>query len=122
MNANFQISMSFGFSASDFIAAGKLIKDIISVLHHDAASSYFELILELHGLKFQYDLSASLVYHLVYITVMCPALHFSLNKSIITVQPSTLSTVRGTLHFLEQDVCGRYESFDEGCGDGLVRS
>jgi hypothetical protein len=41
--------MSFGFSASDFMAAGKLIKDIVSAL--DAASSYFQLTLELHGLK-----------------------------------------------------------------------
>ena len=48
---NFEANMSFGFSAGDFIAAGKLIKDIVSALNHDAASSYLELILELHGLK-----------------------------------------------------------------------
>ncbi|RSL54551.1 hypothetical protein CEP53_007403 [Fusarium sp. AF-6] len=43
--------MSFGFSIGDFLAAGKLINDIISSLRHSSASSYQELIVELHGLK-----------------------------------------------------------------------
>ncbi|KAI8653340.1 hypothetical protein NCS55_01319500 [Fusarium keratoplasticum] len=43
--------MSFGFSIGDFLAAGKLINDIVSSLRHSSASSYQELIVELHGLK-----------------------------------------------------------------------
>ncbi|OCK74274.1 hypothetical protein K432DRAFT_430119 [Lepidopterella palustris CBS 459.81] len=43
--------MSFGFSVGDFIAAGKLIKDIITILHTSARSEYHELMLELHGLQ-----------------------------------------------------------------------
>lgn len=43
--------MSFGFSVGDFIATGKLIKDLVSAFRHDSASSYFELVLELDGLK-----------------------------------------------------------------------
>ncbi|CZR59947.1 uncharacterized protein PAC_09842 [Phialocephala subalpina] len=43
--------MSFGFSVGDFLAAGKLINDIVSSLRHSSASSYRELVLELHGLK-----------------------------------------------------------------------
>ncbi|KAL6364458.1 hypothetical protein LRP88_01859 [Fusarium phalaenopsidis] len=43
--------MSFGFSVGDFLAAGKLINDIVSALRHSSASSYQELIVELHGLK-----------------------------------------------------------------------
>ncbi|KAJ4248602.1 hypothetical protein NW757_008250 [Fusarium falciforme] len=43
--------MSFGFSVGDFLAAGKLINDIVSSLRHSSASSYQELIFELHGLK-----------------------------------------------------------------------
>ncbi|KAJ3543170.1 hypothetical protein NM208_g3725 [Fusarium decemcellulare] len=43
--------MSFGFSIGDFLAAGRLINDIVSSLRHASASSYQELILELHGLK-----------------------------------------------------------------------
>ncbi|KAM6509847.1 hypothetical protein FALCPG4_017487 [Fusarium falciforme] len=43
--------MSFGFSVGDFLAAGKLINDIVSSLRHSSASSYQELIFELHSLK-----------------------------------------------------------------------
>ena len=43
--------MSFGFAVGDFIAAGNLIKDIITILRTSARSEYQELILELHGLK-----------------------------------------------------------------------
>ncbi|KAF2182465.1 hypothetical protein K469DRAFT_690916 [Zopfia rhizophila CBS 207.26] len=42
--------MSFGFAVGDFIAAGKLIKDIVT-LRTSARSEYQELILELHGLQ-----------------------------------------------------------------------
>lgn len=45
------IIMSFGFAVSDFIAAGKLIKDIIAILRTSARSEYQELMLELHGLQ-----------------------------------------------------------------------
>lgn len=43
--------MSFGFAVGDFIATGKLIKDIISILRTSARSEYQELLLELHGLQ-----------------------------------------------------------------------
>ncbi|KAF2647169.1 hypothetical protein K491DRAFT_699806 [Lophiostoma macrostomum CBS 122681] len=43
--------MSFGFAVGDFVAAGKLIKDIVSVLRTAARAEYQELILELHGLQ-----------------------------------------------------------------------
>ncbi|KAH8702655.1 hypothetical protein GQ44DRAFT_51255 [Phaeosphaeriaceae sp. PMI808] len=43
--------MSFGFAVGDFIAAGKLIKDIITILRTSARSDYRELMLELHGLR-----------------------------------------------------------------------
>ena len=43
--------MSFGFAVGDFIAAGKLIKDIIAILRTSARSEYQELMLELHGLQ-----------------------------------------------------------------------
>ena len=43
--------MSFGFAVGDFIAAGKLVKDIIAILRTLARSEYQELMLELHGLQ-----------------------------------------------------------------------
>jgi hypothetical protein len=43
--------MSFGFAVGDFIAAGKLIKDIIAILRTSARSEYQELMLELYGLQ-----------------------------------------------------------------------
>lgn len=43
--------MSFGFAVGDFIAAGKLIRDIVSILRTAARAEYQELILELHGLQ-----------------------------------------------------------------------
>lgn len=43
--------MSFGFAVGDFIAAGKLIKDVIKILRTSARAEYQELILELHGLQ-----------------------------------------------------------------------
>jgi hypothetical protein len=43
--------MSFGFAVGDFIAAGTLIKDIITILRTSARSEYQELMLELHGLQ-----------------------------------------------------------------------
>lgn len=43
--------MSFGFAVGDFIAAGKLIKDIIAIVRTSARSEYQELMLELHGLQ-----------------------------------------------------------------------
>ena len=45
------ITMSFGFAVGDFIAAGTLIKDIITILRTSARSEYQELMLELHGLQ-----------------------------------------------------------------------
>ena len=47
----FSLSMSFGFSAGDFVAAAKLIKDIVAALHSSSTSEYRELLLELHGLE-----------------------------------------------------------------------
>ena len=43
--------MSFGFSVGDFLAAGKLISDVISSLRAASVSEYRELILELDGLE-----------------------------------------------------------------------
>ena len=43
--------MSFGFSVGDFVAAGTLIKDIITALQTSSTSDYQELLLELHGLQ-----------------------------------------------------------------------
>ena len=43
--------MSFGFSAGDFLAAARLIRDTISLLRSASSSSYQGLILELHGLQ-----------------------------------------------------------------------
>jgi hypothetical protein len=43
--------MSFGFSVGDFLAAAGLINGIISSLHNASASSYSELVIELHGLQ-----------------------------------------------------------------------
>ncbi len=43
--------MSFGFSVGDFLAASKLINDIVSALRHSSVSSYQELVRELHGLE-----------------------------------------------------------------------
>jgi hypothetical protein len=43
--------MSFGFAVGDFVAVGKLIRDIVSVLRTAARAEYDELILELHGLQ-----------------------------------------------------------------------
>ena len=43
--------MSFGFSVGDFIAAGNLVKDIISALRESSVSEYRDLVLELHGLQ-----------------------------------------------------------------------
>lgn len=43
--------MSFGFSVGDFIAAGEVIKNIISSLRNSSASSYQEFILKLHALQ-----------------------------------------------------------------------
>ena len=45
------LSMSFGFSVGDFIAAGVIIKDIISALRTSSTSDHQELVLELHGLQ-----------------------------------------------------------------------
>ena len=45
------LSMSFGFSIGDFMAAGVIIKDIISALRTSSTSDYQELVLELHGLQ-----------------------------------------------------------------------
>ncbi|KAH7401764.1 hypothetical protein DE146DRAFT_440850 [Phaeosphaeria sp. MPI-PUGE-AT-0046c] len=43
--------MSFGFAVGDFIAAAKLIKDIVSILRTAARAEYQELVLELRGLQ-----------------------------------------------------------------------
>lgn len=43
--------MSFGVSAGDLIAAGVLIKNIISALDKSSTAEYRELLLELHGLQ-----------------------------------------------------------------------
>ena len=43
--------MSFGFAVGDFIAAGKLIKDLIETLRSSARCEYQKLMLELHGLQ-----------------------------------------------------------------------
>ena len=43
--------MSFGFSIGDFMAAGVMIKDIISALRTSSTSDHQELVLELHGLQ-----------------------------------------------------------------------
>lgn len=43
--------MSFGFSVGDFVAATKLINDIVSSLQTSSTSEYREITLELHGLK-----------------------------------------------------------------------
>ena len=43
--------MSFGFSIGDFMAAGVIIKDIISALRTSSTSDHQELVLELHGLQ-----------------------------------------------------------------------
>jgi hypothetical protein len=43
--------MSFGFSVGDFLAVAGLIKDITLSLRNASASSYQELVLELHGLQ-----------------------------------------------------------------------
>lgn len=43
--------MSFGFSIGDFVAAGVMIKDIISALRTSSTSDHQELVLELHGLQ-----------------------------------------------------------------------
>ena len=42
--------MSFGISVGDFIAATKLISDIVSSLRASSTSAYRELIIELHNL------------------------------------------------------------------------
>ena len=49
--------MSFGFSASDFLTAGRLIKDIATCLNDakGSAASYRELMLELEGLQVALD-------------------------------------------------------------------
>lgn len=44
-------TMSFGFAVGDFIAAGKLIKDIADILRTSARREYQELMLELDGLQ-----------------------------------------------------------------------
>ncbi|KAF2655323.1 hypothetical protein K491DRAFT_433694 [Lophiostoma macrostomum CBS 122681] len=44
-------AMSFGFSVGDFLAAGNLVIDIVTILRTSARAEYQELILELHGLK-----------------------------------------------------------------------
>lgn len=43
--------MSFGVSVGDFIAAGILVKDIVSALQRSSASEHQELLLELNGLQ-----------------------------------------------------------------------
>lgn len=43
--------MSFGFAVGDFIAAGKLIKDIVAILRTSARTEYQELMLELDSLQ-----------------------------------------------------------------------
>lgn len=43
--------MSFGFSVGDFLAAGRLIKEVVTILRTSARSEYCELTLELHGLQ-----------------------------------------------------------------------
>ena len=43
--------MSFGFSVGDFIAAGILIKDIVSALQISSTTEHQELLLELYGLQ-----------------------------------------------------------------------
>ncbi|KAF4629073.1 hypothetical protein G7Y89_g9076 [Cudoniella acicularis] len=43
--------MSFGFSVGDFLATAELISNITSALRHASASSYQELLLELHSLE-----------------------------------------------------------------------
>jgi hypothetical protein len=43
--------MSFGFSVGDFLATAELVKSIVSSLRNASASSYQELVLELHGLQ-----------------------------------------------------------------------
>lgn len=43
--------MSFGVSVGDFIAAGVLIKSIVSALQTSLASEHLELLLELDGLQ-----------------------------------------------------------------------
>lgn len=43
--------MSFGFSVGDFIAAGILIKDIVSALQASSTTDHQELLLEFHGLQ-----------------------------------------------------------------------
>ena len=43
--------MSFGVSVGDFIAAGNLIKDIVSALQSASTSNHQELLFELHGLR-----------------------------------------------------------------------
>jgi len=49
--------MSFGFSVGDFIAAGTLIKDIVTCLKDSggAVSQYQELMRELDGLQHALD-------------------------------------------------------------------
>lgn len=43
--------MSFGVSVGDFIAAGVLIKNIVTALQSSSASEHRELLLELNGLQ-----------------------------------------------------------------------
>lgn len=43
--------MSFGFSIGDFMAAGAIIKNIVSALRTSSTSDHQELVLELHGLQ-----------------------------------------------------------------------
>ena len=43
--------MSFGVSVGDFIAAGVLIKNIVTALQSSSASEHQELLLELNGLQ-----------------------------------------------------------------------
>jgi hypothetical protein len=43
--------MSFGFSVGDFLAAGRLVRDIVTILRTSARAEYQELILELYGLE-----------------------------------------------------------------------
>ena len=43
--------MSFGVSVGDFIAAGILIKNIVSTLQSASTSDHQELLFELHGLQ-----------------------------------------------------------------------
>ena len=49
-NENIQ-TMSFGFSVGDFLAAAKLITDIVASLRTSSTSEYRELIVELHNLQ-----------------------------------------------------------------------